>query len=234
MVADVVTKRRTATREIVVLGDRNPDYLTHREVDAALDLFPSHVRAHWVGTDESAALRTSDADGIWVVPGSPYRSDEAVLSAIRDARVSGQPFLGTCAGFQYAVIEFARNAAGLTSAVHAETAPGAEAPVIDRLACSLVAAERRVAAVPGTRTHALCGSAPFAGFHWCSFGLAPAYVDRLTAHGLVVGARAEDAGVEAVELPTHTFFLATLFQPQVGSSAARRLHPIIEAFVAAA
>ena len=220
-------------RRIVVLGDRNPDYVTHRELDAALALLPPHVEARWVGTDTSDAMRTSAADGVWVVPGSPYRNDAAVYNAITTARTSGQPFLGTCAGFQYAVVEFARNVAGLTDADHAETAPGATTLVIDRLSCSLIAEERCVTPVPGTRMHALCGDTSFPGFHWCNFGLAPAYVDRLTAHGLVVGARAEDAGVEAVELAEHPFFMATLFQPQIGSVAGRELHPVLRAFVAA-
>jgi len=49
----------------------------------------------------------------------------------------------------------------------------------------------------------------------------------------VISALADDAGVEAVELPKHPFFLATLFQPQLGSLAGQPLHPIIKAFVAA-
>jgi CTP synthase (UTP-ammonia lyase) len=220
-------------KQIVLVGDRDSNYLTHRELDAALKLFPAKVRAHWVTTDTRDAMRTSDADGVWVVPGSPYRNDVAVYSAITAARTSGQPFLGTCGGFQYAVVEFARNVAGLTDADHAETAPGARTLVIDRLSCSLVAQERRVTAIPGTRMHSLCGSASFVGFHWCNFGLASDYVDRLAAYGLIVGARADDAGVEAVELAEHPFFMATLFQPQIGSLAGRRLHPLLEAFIAA-
>jgi CTP synthase (UTP-ammonia lyase) len=105
--------------------------------------------------------------------------------------------------------------------------------VIDRLPCSLVGQERAVRAVPGTRMHALCGSAPFVGFHWCNFGVAPAFVERLAAHGLTIAARADDAGVEAIELATHPYFLATLFQPQIGSLDGRPLHPVLESFVAA-
>ena len=56
----------------------------------------------------------------------------------------------------------------------------------------------------------------------------------LVEAGLVVAARAPDAGVEAVELPGHPFYMATLFQPQVGSSASGRLHPVIGALVSAA
>jgi CTP synthase (UTP-ammonia lyase) len=220
-------------KRLVLLGDRNLDYRTHRELDAALSLLPDAIRAEWVGTDTPNAGKTADADGLWVVPGSPYRNDAAVYAAITVARTSGQPFLGTCGGFQYTVIEFARNVAGLPEAGHAETAGDGQTLVVDRLGCSLLGEERLVTPVPGTRMHALCGGHSFTGFHWCSFGIASAYVETLQVHGLVVGAVADDAGVEAVELTDHPFFVATLFQPQVGCAAAGRLHPVIAAFIAA-
>jgi CTP synthase (UTP-ammonia lyase) len=220
-------------KNIILLGDRNAGSLTHRELDAAIKLLPNGVAARWVGTDTPDAMRTAQADAVWAVSGSPYRNDAAVYSAIESARTSGQPFLGTCGGFQYAVVEFARNVAGIADANHAETTPDGSNLIIGRLACSLIGQERNVTAIPGTRMHALCGSAPFAGFHWCNYGLAPAYADRLVARGLVIAARADDGGVEAVELRNHPFFLATLFQPQIGSIAGQPLHPVIEAFVAA-
>jgi CTP synthase (UTP-ammonia lyase) len=218
-------------KHVVLLGDRNPSYLTHRELDAALTRLPSEVRGDWVDTDSPDASRVSDADGLWVVPGSPYRDEAAVYAAITSARTSAQPFLGTCGGFQYAVLEFARNAAGLVDAAHAESAPDAGTLVIDQLSCSLVGEERAVTAIPGTRMHGICGGEPFSGFHWCRFGLAPDFVERLVAHGLTIGARAEDAGVEAIELAAHPFFVATLFQPQMGAAEARPLHPVLRAFV---
>jgi CTP synthase (UTP-ammonia lyase) len=221
-------------KNIVLLGDRNSSFMTHRELDAAIALLPSDVRARWISTDSPEAMHTDQADAVWVVPGSPYRNDAAVYRAITTARTSGQPFLGTCAGFQYAVVEFARNVAGIVDADHAETARDADHLVVDRLACSLIGEERHVTAIPGTRMEDLCGKTSFVGFHWCNYGIARAYADRLAAHGLLIAALADDAGVEAVELPSHPFFLATLFQPQVGSLASRRLHPIIEAFVTAA
>jgi len=124
--------------------------------------------------------------------------------------------------------------AGLDGAPHAETDPDAPEPVVARLSCSLVGEERQVTAVAGTRIEALCGAAPFTGFHWCNYGLVPAHEAALVEAGLVVAARAPDAGVEAVELPGHPFCLGTLFQPQVGSSASGRLHPVIGALVSAA
>ena len=56
-------------KQIVLIGDRDPNYVTHRELDAALELLPAKVHAYWVGTDTPEATRTSDADGVWVVAG---------------------------------------------------------------------------------------------------------------------------------------------------------------------
>jgi CTP synthase (UTP-ammonia lyase) len=170
---------------IAVLGDRNTDHLTHREIDATLELMPADVDARWLPSPEAESA--VEADGLWVVPGTPYRDGGAVLAQIRRARTAGMPILGTCGGFQHMLVEFARNAAGLEDAAHAETDPDAADPVVARLSCSLV-----------------------------------------------VSARAPDAGVEAVELPGHPFYVATLFQPQVGSSASGRLHPLIDALISAA
>jgi CTP synthase (UTP-ammonia lyase) len=217
---------------IAVLGDRNVEQLTHREIDATLGLMPADVAADWLPSPEAEAA--ADADGLWVAPGTPYRDDDAVLEAIRRARTAGTPILGTCGGFQYMLVEFARNVAGIEEAAHAEADPDATAPVVAPLLCSLVAEERLVTAVAGTRVGSLCGTAPFTGFHWCNYGLAPDREAALVATGLVVSARAPDAGVEAVELSGHPFYVATLFQPQVGSSATGRLHPLIEALVSAA
>jgi CTP synthase (UTP-ammonia lyase) len=130
-------------------------------------------------------------------------------------------------------VELARALAGL-DAHHAETDPDAGTLVVAPLHCSLVGQQRTVTCAPGTRLAAICGSEPFAGFHWCSYGLAPAFEAALAAAGVVVAARAPDAGVEGIELPDHPFFVATLFQPQVGALAGAALHPLIAAFLEAA
>jgi CTP synthase (UTP-ammonia lyase) len=222
-----------SVKDLILLGDRDPGKVTHRELDAAIQQLPGSIRARWVATGSPQAAHTGRADALWVVSGSPFQDDDAVYEAIKAARISGQPFLGTCAGFQYAVVEFARDVAGIRGAGHAESSDSAEDLVIEKLACSLVGQQRQVTAIDGTRLHELMGSSPFPGFHWCNYGLAPAYAERLVEHGLAISAIAPDAGVEAIELPAHPFFLATLFQPQIGSLAGQALHPVIQAFVAA-
>jgi CTP synthase (UTP-ammonia lyase) len=207
--------------------------LTHREVDAALSLFPDCTRPEWTSTDAPAARCLDEACGVWLVPGSPYRDDAAAYAAIRHCLATGTPFLGTCAGFQYACVELARSRGGLHAASHAESDPGGDELVVRPLSCTLYGERRLVVPVPGTRLAAICGEEPFQGFHWCGYGLAEEYVPLLTRHGVTIGARAADAGVEAIELSDrdHPFFLATAFQPQVGTSQTGSLHPLLLAFL---
>jgi CTP synthase (UTP-ammonia lyase) len=219
---------------IALLGDLDLAKPTHRELAAAVDAMPGWVKPHWVGTDAPEARSLEEIDAIWVIPGGPYRDDDAVDAAIGFALERGIPFFGTCGGFQYAVLALARRLAGISDAANAEIDPDAGDAVVAPLACSLVGQEREVTCVPGTRLAEICGTAPFKGFHWCSYGLAERFVDRLVEVGVVIAARAPDAGVEAIELPDHPFFLATLFQPQVGALSGRPLHPLIVAFLDAA
>lgn len=220
--------------KILALGDRDPAFLTHRELDAAFGLMPAGVECCWTATGSQEARSLESADGVWLLPGTPYCDDAAAYAAIEYCRRSGTPFLGTCGGFQYACVELARSLAGIEGAAHAESDPDAAELVVVPLQCSLYGERRQVEPVPGTRLARACGDQPFAGFHWCGYGLDPRIEVRLQAAGVVVSARAQDAGVEAIELPDHPFFVATAFQPQVGSSESGTLHPLITALLTAA
>jgi len=219
---------------IVALGDREISYLTHREIDAALTLMPGDVNCAWVTTDSAEARDLADVDGVWLLPGTPYRDDEAAYRAIRYCVETHTPFLGTCGGFQYACVELARMLAGAAGAAHAETEPDSDELVIEPLACSLYGERRTVVPVPGTRLATSCGSQPFAGYHYCGYGLTEEFAQRLRAAGVVVSAHADAVGVEVIELPDHPFFIATVFQPQVGASTSQQLHPLIRSLLGAA
>jgi CTP synthase (UTP-ammonia lyase) len=71
---------------------------------------------------------------------------------------------------------------------------------------------------------------PFDGYHYCGYGLSDEGARALQAAGVTIAATAPDAGVEAIELPDHPFFLATAFQPQVGVGASGRLPALLAAF----
>ncbi len=194
---------------------------------------PDDVDCSWTATDSPQARALEPVDGVWLLPGTPYRDDEAAYAAIDHCRRTGTPFLGTCGGFQYACVELARALAGVEGAAHAEADPDAEQLVVIPLQCTLYGEEREIEPTPGTRLAQICGAAPFPGFHWCGYGLEPRIESRLEGVGVVLCARAQDAGVEAIELPDHPFFMATAFQPQVGASESGTLDPLIRALLAA-
>jgi CTP synthase (UTP-ammonia lyase) len=152
------------------------------------------------------------------------------LLAIRFARESGRPFLGTCGGFQHAVIEHARHVLGWPDAEHAETAPDAARPVISLLECTLVEATETIVLVPETQLRRAYACEAIVEGYRCRYGLNPALQGELTAGNLEIAARSQSGEIRALELRGHPFFVLTLFQPE---RAALRgvLPPLVRAFV---
>ena len=85
------------------------------------------MHVDWVASG-AVGESIADYDGIWVVPGSPYADKEAVLFAIQTARLRGIPYLGTCGGFQHALIEYGRTALGFADADDVQYDPEAPTP----------------------------------------------------------------------------------------------------------
>jgi len=224
--------------QIGLIGDRNDDVVAHRAIPLALgmaaDACGVAIEPVWVPTDEvgtGAAL--AEFDGLWCVPASPYRSMDGALSAIRVARERHIPFLGTCGGFQHAMIEYARNVLGWADAEHAETAPQATRQVIVPLLCSLVEVTDAVQLVADSRLAQAYGTTAIAEGYHCNYGLSPDFRQVLDNGPLRINA-VDDAGdVRGVELDDHPFFIATLFQHERGALQGR-LPPAVRAFVQAA
>ncbi|MEU1288130.1 hypothetical protein [Kitasatospora sp. NPDC005856] len=226
------------TPRIALVGDRSPAVRSHARIPGLLDALAEHdhlvLDAYWIPTGDAAAPGALDGfDALWLLPGSPYRSEAGALAAARTARERGIPFLGTCAGFQHAVLEYARNVCGLAGAAHGEQQPDAEQQVIAPLACSLVGHEGAVEITPGSLAERVLGATRTVERYHCAYGLDGAYLDRLTAHGLRFSGTDASGEVRVLELPGHPFFLASLFQPEL-SGDRTRAHPMIRALAGAA
>ncbi len=191
--------------------------------------------AYWIATDEACDTDLAGFDAIWVLPGSPYRSQDGALHATRTAREKDIPHLGTCGGFQHAMLEFAHNVCGLTSMAHAESTPSASPDdfLIVELACSLVGHERTVHIAPSSRAAEILGAQRTVERYHCAYGLNAKHVVVLEEHGMRFTGHDDDGEVRIAELPGHRFFMATLFQPELADEAGR-VHPIIRAFASAA
>src|SRR5690242_10899531 len=126
-----------------LVGDYDAGVVAHQAIPRALERSAiaarSSVAFEWIPTEQiTSEDRVAPFDALWCVPASPYHSMEGALCAIRYAREQGVPFLGTCGGFQHAVIEYARHVLGWRDAEHAETTPNAERLVVTPLECALV------------------------------------------------------------------------------------------------
>lgn len=223
---------------IGLVGDRDDDITAHRAIPRALTLAAEAVaqplRFEWLPTDRlSATTMLQGFDGLWCVPGSPYRDMNGALRAIRLAREGGVPFLGTCGGFQHAVVEYARHVLGWADADHAETAPDAARAVISLLECGLVEARETLASVQGTRLALAYGRGEFTEGYRCRYGLNPRFTAALLGGSLRVAATGPAGDVRALELAGHPFFVATLFQPE-RLALEGQVPPLVQAFVQAA
>jgi CTP synthase (UTP-ammonia lyase) len=223
---------------IALVGDHDESITAHRAIPVALqrlsDELPRRVEGVWVATDTiDSVLRLAGFDAVWCVPGSPYRDMEGALLAIQHAREAGVPFLGTCGGFQHAVIEYARHALGWHDADHAETAPDAPRAVIHLLECGLVEASETLRLQPGSRLAQAYGEGPITEGYRCRYGLNPVFQAALLDGPLRASAYGPDGDVRAVELDGHPFFVATLFQPE-RAALAGRTPPLARALAEAA
>lgn len=227
---------------IALVGERRDAVVAHRAIPLAL----ARARAaeqgadplswEWLPTAEVAArgdAALAPFDAIWCVPGSPYASTEGALAAVRFARERGRPFLGTCGGFQHALMEHVRSHFGVAHPAHAELEPGAADPVIAPLACSLAGERGSVRFVPGSRIAAAYGAPAAEEAYHCRYGLSARWAASLAGGPLRPTAHDSNGELRAVERDDHPFFVATLYQPE-RAALEGRAHPLIAAFVTAA
>ena len=216
---------------IAIVGERVPDFPPHVATDAAIAHSAAalgvDVAARWIATDEELP----EVDAIWCAPGSPYRSLDGALAALRLGRERGIPTLGTCGGCQHMLLEFGRNVLGLADAEHAEYDPDASRLFVTPLTCEVAGRTMEVTLDPSSRLYG--GAAHVQEQYYCNFGLNPAYREQLDAAGFRITGVDADGDARVFELDGHAFYVATLFVPQMRSEPGRP-HPVVTGFIAAA
>ncbi|MCI2293530.1 CTP synthase [Enterobacter sp. I4] len=204
------------TLRIALVGDYNSDVIAHQAIPLAIDdaaaVLELTADYDWIATQELTSPEDLVGyDAIWLVPASPYKKAEAAFIAARYARENGIPFLGTCGGFQHALIEYARNVLGWHDAAHAETdAEGTM--VIAPLACSLVEKTDAIELRNNTLIAKAYGRPEIQEGYHCSYGVSPEFALELERGDMRVTGWDEQGEIRAAELVTHPFFVITLFQ----------------------
>lgn len=226
------------TIQIGLIGDYSPMVMAHIAIPQALAIAANDtgikVNVTWLPTDSIAQdlEQLSSFNGLWCVPASPYASMDGALSAIRFAREGNRPFLGTCGGFQHALIEYARNVLGYAEAEHAETNPDAAMPLIAPLSCSLVEANGTIKFKEDSLIRNIYGKDEAIEQYHCNYGVNVRYQQLLETGEMKITGVDVEGEPRVVELAGHPFFVATLFQPE-RSALSGIVHPLIRSYLQA-
>ena len=203
--------------------------------------------------EQEGLSRLEGVSAILVPGGFGHRGVEGKIEAVRHARENNIPFLGICLGMQVAVIEYARNVAGLKGANSTEFDSKAEHPVVGlitewldaegqvetRTEKSDLGGTMRLGAqdcnlTAGTHAHAAYGADCITERHRHRYEVNNHYVGQLEKAGLVIAGRSIDNSlVEMVEAPNHPWFVACQFHPEF-TSTPRYGHGLFTAFIDAA
>ncbi len=194
----------------------------------------------------------ANSDAILVPGGFGERGIEGKIRAVRYARENAIPYLGICLGMQLAVIEYARDVAGLEGAHSTEFNPATPHPVValitewqdqkgtvearnekSDLGGTMRLGAQDVRISHGSRAHAIYGSDVVRERHRHRYEFNNNYLQRMMNAGLRFSGFSRDGLVEIVELPDHPFFVASQYHPEFRSTP-RDGHPLFTGFVRAA
>lgn len=224
-----------------IVGDFNEKMHTLVALNQAIDhcrkFLGFAVDATWCPTTVQPDIyfKENKFQGLWIAPGSPYQNDANVFETIRIARTTNFPLLGSCGGFQYMVLEYARNVLGFTDAEHAESEPGGSHPFISLLECSLKGSEELVIISDNDSwLYRTLRSEKISGHFYCSYGVAREVQEKLNKYPFVFTAFSPHGEARAVELKGHRFFNGTLFQPSLDSTEQKANPLILDFFVTCA
>jgi len=192
---------------------------------------------------ENTTEKLAGLHGILVAPGFGNRGVEGKIAAIRYVRENKIPFFGICLGMQCAVIEFARNVMGLSTAHSREMEPETAYPIIDMMEeqknITTKGGTMRLGAydcdlVAGSKIQKAYGSTSIQERHRHRYELNNQFLEQIESAGLsATGTNPQSGLVEAVELEDHPWFVGVQFHPEFKSRVTKP-HPLFVAFVKAA
>ncbi len=215
----------------------------------------THVEIDWIAADDfegdDVAHRLSHIHGVLVPGGFGERGAEGKISAVAFARRHGIPFFGICFGMQLAVLEVARNVAGLEDASSSEFTK-CDAPVVgmmkewtrgneremrfedDDLGGTMRLGAYPATLIPGSRIAKIYGALNISERHRHRYEVNLGYKPILEEHGLTFSGMSPDGSLpETVELEDHPWFIGVQFHPELKSRPFAP-HPLFASFVEAA
>ncbi len=221
--------------KIAILGNLNSQYEPHYRMNACLDAVDEQFDYEWVPTEmliNQADIILKNFQGI-IAGSGPYNSKTGIINGIGYARENDVPFLGTCSGFGYAVLEFGQAIFNLDEVYHPYEATNL-APNETFLQtlefCSPDMHTISFHPVEQTLTGKIYGDADVVHEQsHCYYGIRNEMIDVFGKNGLIVSGRDKGGEPKIMEYNKNGFFIITLFLPQLKPGLIRP-HPLLSAF----
>jgi CTP synthase len=204
------------------------------------------VNIDWIQADDVNSSNVSEllkhSDGIIIPDGSEDKNINGLLLAIQYARENDIPFLGLCLGMQLAIVEFARNVAGLSFAESMEFNPTTTEPVINLMPEQKDSYGTKVMRIGTNPCKVIKDTKAYNAYdtdliyerHRNEYEFNNYYKEILQEKGLIISGMSPDERlVEIVELKDHLWFIATQYRPEFKSRPTKP-HPLFKDFVGAA
>jgi len=228
---DMMDKKITSSITIGIIGDYDSERISHIATNEALvhcsKALNIHVEIKWISTDsleKDVEKQLNDFNGLFCAPGSPYNSLKGALNGIKFARENNYPFIGTCGGFQHAVIEYLVNKLQLTDLRNDEE----KSIFITPLSCSLLGETSKILIDKNSNLYSYYNKEEIEERYNCNFGVNPEYEKLLHKDGFKIVGKDHSGEARILELPNMKFYVATLFQPQLSSTPENPHKLIIE------
>jgi len=222
--------------KIALLGDYDKEVIAHQAIPIAVQLAAEQLEVEcaieWINTTEIESKDLSLYQGFWCVPASPYQNPQAVLAAIEFVRTQQKPFLGTCGGYQHAIIEFAKNVLGHDQADSAENNPDTSMPLINEMFCEMREKPGAIHLHRKSKIREIYQIDKIEEQYNCGFGINREYLTLFKDTELKFTGFDPSGDPRALEINTHPFYFATAYQPE-RSALAGNNHPLVTAFIAA-
>jgi CTP synthase len=216
--------------------------LQHGAIENQLKLTPVYIDAEELEDDSRRQEVLSEIHGILVPGGFGERGTEGKIKAIEFARENKIPFFGICLGMQLAMVEFARNVAGLKEATSEEFSEIGD-HVIHYMAGQTRDGSKggsmRLGAYDcqlqkGTLVNKIYGANEISERHRHRLEVNNEYINKIKAHGMVISGVNEKLNlVEVIELEDHPYFIACQYHPEF-KSRPYDPHPLFKTFIEAA
>ncbi len=223
--------------KIALVGDYDETVTAHQAIPQAIDLAARALTINaepvWIRSRDVVPAALSEFDALWCVPLSPYENPLSVIAAIGYARENDIPFLGTCAGYQHAVLEYARNLLGFEQADSVEDNPATAMPLITALTCRLADKADTINIERDSRVSDIYQCGRVREEYNCGFGVNPDYLKIFAGSELKFCGHDDNGEPRICEIPRNRFFVGTAYQPE-RSAFDCRAHPLITSFLMAA